>query len=584
MTPTPPLGATPDGDGVTFAVWSPCARSVQVRAFADGERAIGTHDLRGIGGGRFAARVSGARPGSLYKFVLDERELPDPYARFLPFGVHGPAEVIERRHASPAAQVPPLGRMVIYELHVGTFTPEGTYAAASERLTHLVELGVTTVELMPLSSFPGQRGWGYDGVAHFAPFAPYGRPDDLREFVARAHACGLTVLLDAVYNHFGPRGNYLGSYAAEYFHRGGGGNPWGDTPDFTTQAMREYVLSNARMWFEEYGFDGLRLDATHTLHDPSPTHILAELRALAASYAPAKVLVAEDDRNNPSILRDTGLDAVWADDFHHQMRVVLTGERDGYYAAYEPSIAALARTIERGWQFEGQHYPPWGRPRGVPADDLPPERFVYCVENHDQIGNRALGERLSVDAGEDALLAATLILLFLPMTPLLFMGQEWAASSPFQFFTDHDPEYWPVVSRGRREEFRSFAAFASDDARARIPDPQSLETFERSKLRWDELARGPHRRVAQAVQSMLALRRTDPVLMYAAKREAVRATARGGLLVVDRHAPTGRRRLVANLSQVAHAWDELATPKRPMLAVGDVAGASLSPFALGIWG
>jgi maltooligosyltrehalose trehalohydrolase len=541
--------------------------------------------LEGQGAGFFERRLPGVGPGTLYKFVLDGRELPDPFARFLPFGVHGPAEVIERKQARPAPSVPPLHRYVIYELHVGTFTAEGTYTAAGDRLGHLGHLGVTAVELMPLSSFPGRRGWGYDGVAHFAPFAPYGRPDELRAFVERVHASGLAVLLDVVYNHFGPRGNYLEAYAAEYFTVGHG-SPWGAAPNFGHPAMREYVLSNARMWFDEFGFDGLRLDAVHALRDPAPIHILRELRDLAASYVPAKTLIAEDDRNDPAIIQETGLDAVWADDFHHEMRVVLTGEGDGYYAAYEPKVEALARTIEHGWLFQGEMYEPWGTARGRPPGALAPEHFVYCIENHDQIGNRALGERLDRDAGIDALRTATLVLLFLPMTPLLFMGQEWASSSPFLYFTDHDPEFGPQVSNGRRNEFRAFKAFASDEARARIPDPQARATFEQSKLRWEEADCGAHRAVYEAVRAMLQLRREDPVLSRKAPcdRRDLHARAEGCLLVVERRSPMGCRQLVANLSPEAHSVEVgPGSGEEALLRVGEVGAARMGPYALVVW-
>ncbi|HZU84414.1 MAG TPA: malto-oligosyltrehalose trehalohydrolase, partial [Polyangiaceae bacterium] len=533
MSDCPEAGAIPDDGGTTFRAWAPRVTELAVRLHAAADEPIATHPLRPIGGGWFEARLAGAGPGTLYTFVLDGRERPDPYARFLPFGVHGPAEVIARARAAPLWNAPPLHRHVVYELHVGAFTPEGTYAAAAERLGELADLGVTALELMPVSSFPGRRGWGYDGVAHFAPFAPYGRPEALRLLVERAHALGLAVLLDVVYNHFGPRGNYLGEYAREYF-TSAHGNPWGSAPDFRVAAMRRYVVDNARMWFDEYGFDGLRLDAVHTIRDDSPVHVLRDLRDLAASYRPTRILVGEDDRNDPSVVTELGLDAVWADDFHHQMRVLLTGERDGYYAAYEPRLKDLARVIERGWLFEGQRYGPWDAPRGKPAGELAPERFVYCVENHDQVGNRAFGTRLDIDAGADALRAATAVLLFLPTTPLVFMGQEWACSSPFLFFTDHDPEYGPLVSQGRRAEFGRFAAFADESARERIPDPQSPETFERSKLRWQERDVEPHRSFLESVRAMLRLRRDDPVLRAPGRRSSLCAREQDGVLVVER--------------------------------------------------
>jgi maltooligosyltrehalose trehalohydrolase len=438
--------------------------------------------------------------GTLYKFVVDGRELPDPYARSLPHGVHGPAMVIAPGPASLPRASRPLHEQVIYELHVGTFSVEGTYAAAAERLRELADLGVTTIELMPVSSFAGRWGWGYDGVAHFAPFAPYGAPDDLRAFVARAHDLGLAVILDVVYNHFGPAGNYLAEFSPAYFSTERT-TPWGRALDFTQPAMRGYVLDNARYWFEEFGFDGLRLDAVHAIEDPSEKSILKELVELARSFDPPRLLIAEDDRNDPSAVLELGLDALWADDFHHQVRVTLTGERDGYYAGYQPGVADLARAIARGWLYEGQCPPGKSEGRGKPATLLPAQAFVYCIQNHDQVGNRALGDRITEQISLADYAMISTLLLFLPMTPLLFMGQEWAASTPFAFFSDHDAELGRLVSRGRREEFKAFRAFADATARARIPDPQAPETFEHSRLRWEERKRASCRCIGRCSRS-----------------------------------------------------------------------------------
>jgi maltooligosyltrehalose trehalohydrolase len=574
----------PRDGGTTFRAWAPAARDVQLRLFADAARATRTLALRPLGDGWFEEHVAGVGPGALYKLVLDGRELPDPYARFLPFGVHGPAEVIARAAPRERTRAVQLDRAVIYELHVGAFTHEGTYAAAAARLPDLVDLGVTAVELMPVAAWAGERGWGYDGAALFAPHAPYGRPEDLRAFVDAAHAAGLSVLLDVVYNHFGPSGNYLGAYASEYFTTLKD-NPWGSAPSYAEPAMRRLAVDNARMWLDEYGFDGLRLDATPMVHDDSPRHVLRELADLAASCRPARLLVGEDDRNDPAVVTELGMDALWADDFHHQLRVVLTGERDGYYAAYAAGaegLRALARAIDGGWIYEGQLYAPWGRPRGARADGLAPASFVYYVENHDQVGNRALGARLDRDVGAEALCAATMLLLFLPMTPLLFMGQEWAASSPFLYFTDHDAELGRLVAAGRREEFKSFTAFSDPDARARIPDPQARDTFERSKLRWDEREREPHRSVLQRVRAMLHLRRSDPVLGAPCARRDLRARVEAGLLVVERRGGGGGRVLLANLAPHPVASD-LVPGGEPLLRTGAVAPGSIGPHAAGIW-
>jgi len=542
VSATREAGAFSDDTGTTFRTWAPHADRVEVRLF-DADRAT-TRRLSPAGEGWFEGRLENVGPGAVYKLVVDGRALPDPYARFLPKGVHGPAEVVRRESASPLQPALPLDRYVIYELHVGAFTPQGTYAAAEERLGDLAALGVTALEIMPVSTFPGARGWGYDGVAHFAPFAPYGRPEALRRLVARAHALGLAVLLDVVYNHFGPSGNYLGAFAPEYF-RTDRDTPWGGAPDYRQPAMRRYLLDNARMWLEEYGFDGLRLDATHALHDESPKHVLRELR----ETFPHRMFIAEDERNDPTLVTENGLDAVWADDFHHQFRVLLTRERDGYYGAYRGALEDLARTINRGWLYEGQHYEPWGRARGAPADGLEPMRLVYCVENHDQVGNRAFGTRLDRDAGVQALRAATEVLLFLPMTPLLFMGQEWAATSPFLFYSDHDADLGRVVSEGRREEFKTFRAFSDPAVLATIPDPQDPATFEASKLRWEERGREPHRSFLVAVRRALQRRRRHAALSSAPMAKGtLQASVRDGLLHIERLGARDRVRLIANLS------------------------------------
>ncbi|HVR18682.1 MAG TPA: alpha-amylase family glycosyl hydrolase, partial [Polyangiaceae bacterium] len=408
-----PLGATVVGNATRFAALTDAPRCA-VRLYDSNGEVIAEHALGPEENGVHSLDIPGVGHGALYRFVLGERALPDPYARFLPYGVHGPAMVVEPRLGFRFDAVSrPLAEHVIYELHIGTFTPEGTYAGAAERLELLAELGVTTIELMPVAAFDGTRGWGYDGVAHYAPFAPYGTPDELRALVDRAHGLGLSVLLDVVYNHFGPSGNYLGAYDRRYFARDVA-SPWGDAPNFAFAPMRRYVVENALYWLAEFRFDGLRLDATHALVDSSPKHVLAELAEAVAGFSPKRLLVAEDERNEPSLVTRLGLDALWADDFHHATRVTLTGERDGYYGAYEPGAETMARTIRRGWLYEGQRNPVGGKHRGASADELSAERFVYCIQNHDQIGNRALGDRLAHVVSLDAYLAVSVLLLFLP--------------------------------------------------------------------------------------------------------------------------------------------------------------------------
>ncbi len=569
-------------DGAThFAAYATSAARCELRLFGGVERTV---PMVGNGRGVFTCVVPGIGHGARYKFVLDGQEFPDPYARFLPDGVHGPAQVIESqyafRHARPTRGLP---AQVIYELHVGAFTPEGTYCAAQDRLAYLASLGVTTLELMPLSSFPGTRGWGYDGVAHFAPHATYGTPDELRAFVDAAHGLGLQVLIDVVYNHFGPAGNYLGAYSAEYFTREVQ-TPWGEAPRVGAWPMRDYVLDNARYWLREFQFDGLRLDATHTIVDTSETHVLRALSDATRAETPHLLLMAEDERNDPTLVEQWGCDAIWADDFHHQVRVTLTRERDGYFADYTPGAAGIARCIERGWLYEGQLVARKGEARGAPADALAPECFVYCIQNHDQVGNRALGTRLNHDVSLDAYALASALLLFLPMTPLLFMGQEWGASSPFQFFTDHDAELGALVTEGRRREFAHFAAFADPARRDAIPDPQARQTFERSKLRWDERTEIPHEVVLTLYRSLLALRRDDEILRAPQARAGLEARAFGDVLAVRRwnDSETRSRLLLANVGAMPAALDDVpwyADDRKALLWSGSTKDRQLHPSA-----
>ncbi|PYE53121.1 malto-oligosyltrehalose trehalohydrolase [Deinococcus yavapaiensis] len=556
----PPLGAFVTDEGVTFRLWTTTASEARVVLYHDDGRSD-PRPLRFAGNGVFEGTFEDVRDGARYKFELDGQAYPDPYARWLPDGVHGPAVVWTSttafRHAAPPSRP---GDLVIYEVHVGTFTPEGTYRAATEKLPHLRALGVTCVELMPLSSFPGERGWGYDGVAHFAPFAPYGPLEDLRTFVDEAHALGLRVILDVVYNHFGPDGNYLYAYSPEYFtseHK----TPWGDALNYSNPFMRRLALDSAEHWLRTFGFDGLRLDATHEIHDEHPPHFLSELaahvRAVGDELGTRPVLFCEDDRNLPDLVTTFGMNGAWADDFHHQVRVLLTGERDGYFACYRPVVSDLARCIERGWLYEGQTWPLGEpRPRGASARALPASSFVYCIQNHDQIGNRALGDRLQATAGEDGFLMASALLLFLPMTPLLFQGQEWMAATPFQYFSDHAGELGRLVTQGRLAEFGAFEAFNDPDAATRVPDPQARSTFENSKLDWSELERSEHARVLTLYRALLRLRRDDPVLAHAS-RDALEAGASDEVLWVQRTHAEDRRVLLVNFSGAPVAWTDV---------------------------
>ena len=477
-----PIGARPDQNGVYFRVWAASASHVEVVLY-DGARETGVFALAPEAGGYFAGHVAGIGPGARYMYRLDSGDpRPDPATRFQPAGVHGVSQVVD-----PASfewtdggwRGIPLEDAIIYELHVGTATDAGTFDALIERLDDLRDLGVTAIELMPVADFPGERNWGYDGVCLFAPARAYGGPEALRRLVDAAHARGLAVLLDVVYNHLGPDGNYLRQFSQAYFtdrHH----TPWGDALNLDgpgSAPVRDFFIANACYWAHEYHIDGLRLDATHALIDTSEKHLLAELADAVHASLPADrhfLLIAENENNDPNLVQGTGdrgqetgdesiqpdprspipnsrplgLDAVWADDFHHQLRVALTHEREGYYQDYSGSIEDLAATLRQGWFYIGQRSGHLGHPRGAPADDLPLPRFVYCIQNHDQVGNRALGERLEHLIELDAYRAASALLLLGPATPLLFMGQEWAAGTPFLFFTDHNAELGRLVTAG----------------------------------------------------------------------------------------------------------------------------------------
>ena len=521
----PTLGAWPEVGGARFRVWATGASTVEVLI----EKADSSQIRRPLekgDDGTFSGFVVGVEPGDRYRYqAADRGPFPDPASRFQPEGVHGPSELIDPdafvwsdadwRGLEPET-------VVVYELHVGTFSPEGTFAGVTERLPRLRELGLRAIELMPIADFEGARSWGYDGVALYAPSRNYGRPDDLRRLVDAAHALGIGVFLDVVYNHFGPVGNYALALSPDYLSKTHS-SAWAACVNLDGEnaaRVREFFIENALQWVHEYHLDGLRLDATHALIDSSPKNLVAELvEQVQATVSGRRVLiVAEDHRNDANMLRPAssggwGLDGVWADDLHHQIRRKLSGDDEAYYRDYTGSTADIATTINQGWFYTGQpsaHHD--GEPRGTDPSGLPPRSFYVCIQNHDQVGNRALGDRLHHKVDQAAFRAASALLLCLPQTPLLFQGQEWASSSPFQYFTDHDEELGKVVTEGRRREFRHFRAFEDPEVRETIPDPQDPATFERSKLDWSEADREPHASIRRLYQALLILRGTDPAL------------------------------------------------------------------------
>jgi len=500
---------------VRYRVWAPRAREVSIVLEPDGDRI----EMEPGAGGYFETDVARIGDGQRYWFSLDGGPpRPDPRSRFQPEGVHGPSQWVDLESfqwTDPAFQAKPLASAVIYELHVGTFTKEGTFDAVVEHLDHLEALGVTHVELMPVAHFPGERGWGYDGVALFAPHTAYGGPRGLQRLVDACHARGLAVLLDVVYNHLGPSGNYLGSYGPYFTSKYR--TPWGDALNFDDRGcdeVRRYVRDNAKHWLRAYHIDGLRLDAIHAIFDQSATHILADLaadiEALSIELERHLVLIAESGLNdarvvNPKAIGGYGVDAQWSDDFHHSLHTLLTGERDGYYGDYG-KIEHLAAALERGFVYDGRYSAFRGHCFGGDTATLRARQLICFSQNHDQVGNRAVGDRLSATLSVAPLQIAAAITLLGPFVPLLFMGEEWGSHSPFLYFTDHpEPELREAVRRGRRREFASFGW----DPEA-VPDPGDRQTFERSCLDWGERFSPQHARLLQWYGRLTELRRAHP--------------------------------------------------------------------------
>ena len=521
-----PFGTQCRDDGsVAFRLWAPAARKVELR-LDDVTRPTHTVLAR-LDKGWFELVTDRAKPGTQYRFRIDDAQtVPDPASRFQPRDVHGPSEVIDPDaffwldHAWHGRK---WEEAVIYELHVGAFTPGCTFGAACERLDYLAELGVTALELMPVGDFPGQRNWGYDGVYPFAPDSSYGRPEDLKELVQDAHSRGIMVLLDVVYNHFGPEGNYLGCYAPQFFTNRHP-TPWGDGINFDgpeSRAVREFFIHNALYWLTEYHFDGLRLDAVHAIADDSSPDILTELADNVRSHvAPDRQvhLLLENERNQSRYLQRTPRSeercrprtytAQWNDDIHHALHVLITGEEDGYYTDYsERPLDQLGRCLVEGFAYQGEpSFHRNGAVRGETTDDLPLTAFITFLQNHDQIGNRAFGERITKLADPRAIRAASAILLLAPSPPLLFMGEEFGAETPFLFFCDFNKTLAAAVTAGRRDEFSHFAKFRNAAERARIPDPNAASTFAASHLDWSTAAQPHHAEWLGFYRKLLKLR------------------------------------------------------------------------------
>jgi malto-oligosyltrehalose trehalohydrolase len=476
-------------------------------------------ELDAIDGGWFESQVPAVGAGSSYRFRIDDEiDVPDPASRFQPDGVQGPCEIIDPK-AFAWRDIDWRGRewheAVIYELHVGTFTRAGTYAAAISRLDDLARLGVTAIELLPLNTFPGKQGWGYDGVLLYAPHAAYGRPEDLKEFIQAAHERELMVLIDVVYNHFGPEGNYLHRYAADFFapeHR----TPWGSAINFAQPVVRQFFIQNALYWLNEYRFDGLRVDAVHAMYDDGDTHFIDEL-VDSVQRGPGSErqvhVVLENHHNEARRLGRKGrtLVAQWNDDFHHPLHILLSGESDGYYGDYaaEP-VKHLARVLAEGFAFQGEHSQYGGATRGEVSSALPPTAFVNFLQNHDQIGNRVFGERLAQLAPPERLRAGMAITLLSPQIPMLFMGEEYGALQPFLYFCNYQGDLARAISDGRRNEFAAFAAFAGGQ-QEKIPDPNDERTYAACQLDFADRERSPHRQWLEYTRQLLRLR-TDSIV------------------------------------------------------------------------
>ena len=512
-----------------FRVWAPKRRSVAVVIEGDNSTTV---PLQAEADGYFAAAVPAAAAGTLYRFRLDDEQYlyPDPVSRFQPQGPHGPSQVIDPRgfewsDNSWKGITPQM--QVLYELHVGTFTREGTWAAAERELPRLAELGITCIEMMPIADFAGKFGWGYDGVDMFAPTRLYGTPDDLRRFIDRAHAAGIGVILDVVYNHLGPDGNYLKSFSDHYFNAEKQ-TEWGEPLNFdgeNSAPVREFFIANARYWIDEYHFDGFRFDATQAIYDSSKRHILEEISNAArdAGNGRSIYLINENEPQDTRIVHPPaqggyGMDALWNDDFHHTAIVSLTGQNEAYLTDYLGRPQEFVAAAKWGFLYQGQYYHWQRNRRGTPALHLPPSAFVNFIENHDQVSNLVRGLRTHQLSSLGHYKAMVALLLLMPQTPMLFQGQEYAAPQPFQYFADHHEELAKLVRKGRAEFLSQFPSVSHPQMREHVPDPSSSETFERCKLDHAQRHQPMHAEIYRMYADLLRLRREDPVFSRTHRR------------------------------------------------------------------
>jgi maltooligosyltrehalose trehalohydrolase len=576
------FGARLTADGASFRLWAPAAKRVDLLLEKSQTMQRGED-------GWFSTDVPGAKPGARYKFRIDDEiDVPDPASAFQPDDVSGPSEVID--HASYPWRAShwrgrPWQEAVVTEAHVGTFTPEGSYRAMIGKLDHLVASGITALELMPFADFAGSRNWGYDGVLWYAPDSAYGRPDDLKALIDEAHLRGLMVFLDVVYNHFGPEGNYLGRYAPGFFTKAQ--TPWGSAIDYRVAEVRAFAIENALYWLREYRFDGLRLDAVNTIVETGEIPILHDLSVaagrLAAETGRHIHLVLENSDNRASLL-DATQDPLrgkyrgqWNDDYHHAWHVLLTGEAQGYYGDYQRSPSHdLARALASGFVYQGEVSAFWGgKRRGEPSGKLAPTTFVNFLQNHDQIGNRALGDRLESIADPKAIEAALAISLLAPMTPMLFMGEEWGSKAPFPFFCDFKGDLADAVRKGRRSEYAWAYAKYGDE----IPDPLAESTFQSAVLDWESRNEAPGKKRLALVQGLLATRRREIVPKLAGASFGDAHAADNSLLTAHWRMGDGATlQLAANLSSSEIARKAIAASGTPIW--GGEAGDFMPPWSV----
>lgn len=570
-----PVGAELQADGTHFRVWAPRRKQVEVVLGANRDTFV---PLESENDGYFSGLVKQAKAGDLYWLRLDgDGQFPDPASRFQPDGPHGPSQIVDPdafQWTDQGWQGCRLLGQVIYEMHIGTFTREGTYAAAIAKLPQLAELGITVLEVMPLADFPGKFGWGYDGVNLFAPTRLYGSPDDFRRFVDEAHRLKMGVILDVVYNHIGPDGNYLGEFAEHYVSKSYL-NEWGDALNFDDEhagPVREYFASNAAYWIDEYHLDGLRLDATQQIYDKSPEHILAVIgkQARAAAKGRDIFIVAENERQEARLVRPLekggyGLDGMWNDDLHHSARVALTGRNEAYYTDYLGNPQELISAIKWGYLYQGQHYRWQNARRGHASLDLEPAQFVTFIQNHDQVSNGAFAHRPNLLSNPARYRAITALILLAPGTPMLFQGQEFGSNSSFEYFADHNPELAVLVAKGRAEFLTQFRSAKQPDVREKFSSPHARETFERCILDWSQWDK--NKQAVELHKDLLKLRREDSAFR-AQKRRGVDGAVLGEHAFVlryfqDNEQEDGQDRLVVvNLGRDLH----LNPAPEPLLA------------------